>query len=119
LILQENVWKEESIEYTEDTETEDKKEKDNEKNNKKTPKSWKEWVSFTFIPFLTLVMQCSHDTVELRGVLGNKCAGQHKLKKVHFREELASGNFLAWLSGVCVFFYSSLSTLGRQRRAFM
>ena len=50
-ILQENVWKEESIEYTEDT-TDDKKEKDNEKNNKKTPKSWKEWVSFKFIPFL-------------------------------------------------------------------
>jgi hypothetical protein len=40
----------------------------------------------------------------VRGVLGNKCAGPHNLKTVHFKEKLASGNFLAWLSGVCVFF---------------
>jgi hypothetical protein len=40
----------------------------------------------------------------VRGVLGNKCAGQHNLKTVHFREIFASGNFLAWFSGVCVFF---------------
>ncbi len=52
------------------------------------------------------------NTADVRGVLGNKCAGQHNLKTVHFREKLASGNFLAWLSGVCVFFYSALSTLG-------
>jgi hypothetical protein len=37
-------------------------------------------------------------------VLGNKCAGQHNLKTVYFIEKLASGNFLVWLSGVCVFF---------------
>jgi hypothetical protein len=55
----------------------------------------------------------------LRGVLGNKCAGHHNLKTVHFREKLASSNFLAWFSGVCVFFCCSLSTLGRRRRAFM
>jgi hypothetical protein len=55
----------------------------------------------------------------IRGVLGNKCAGQHNLKTVHFREIFASGNFLAWFSGVCVFFYSALSTLGRQGRVFM
>jgi hypothetical protein len=55
----------------------------------------------------------------VRGVLGNKCAGQYNLKTVHLREELASGNFLAGLSGVCVFFGSALSTLGRRGRAFM
>jgi hypothetical protein len=37
-------------------------------------------------------------------VLGNKCAGQHNLKTVHFKKIFASGNFLAWFSGVCVFF---------------
>jgi hypothetical protein len=26
-------------------------------------------------------------------VLGNKCAGQYNLKRVHFKEALASGNF--------------------------
>jgi hypothetical protein len=56
---------------------------------------------------------------KLRGVLGNKCAGQHNLKTVDFREILASGNFLARFSAVCVFFCSALSTLGRQRRVFM
>ena len=55
----------------------------------------------------------------VRGVLGNKCAGQHNLKTVHFRDTLASGNFLAWSSAVCVFFCSALSTLGRRRQAFM
>ncbi len=55
----------------------------------------------------------------VRGVLGNKCAGQHNLKTVHFRETLASGNFLKWLSGICVFFCSPLSTLGRRGQAFM
>jgi hypothetical protein len=40
----------------------------------------------------------------IRGVLGNKCAGQNSLKMVNFREKLASSNFLAWLSAVCVFF---------------
>jgi hypothetical protein len=55
----------------------------------------------------------------LRGVLGNKCAGQHYLTTVHFREKLTSGNILAWLSAVCVFFCSALSTLGQQGRAFM
>ncbi len=59
------------------------------------------------------------NAADVRGVLGNKCAGQHNLKTVHFREIFASGNFLAWFSGVCVFFYSALSTLGWQRRFFM
>ncbi len=45
-----------------------------------------------------------YDAVHVRVVLGNKCAGQHYLKTVHFREKLTSGNFLAWLSAVCVFF---------------
>jgi hypothetical protein len=31
--------------------------------------------------------------IPVRGVLGNKCAGQHNLKTVHFRKKLASGNF--------------------------
>ncbi len=56
--------------------------------------------------------------VHVRGVLGNKCAGHHNLKTVHFRELFALGNFLAWFSGVCVFFYSALSTLGWQWRVF-
>jgi hypothetical protein len=30
----------------------------------------------------------------VRGVLGNKCAGHYNLKTVHFRETLASDNFL-------------------------
>jgi hypothetical protein len=38
------------------------------------------------------------------GVLGNKCVGQHNLKMVHFRETLASGNFLACSSAIRVFF---------------
>jgi hypothetical protein len=44
----------------------------------------------------------------VRGVLGNKCAGQHNLKTVYFGEKLASGNFLVWLSGVCVFLQRSI-----------
>ena len=67
------------------------------------------------VPYATV---CSV-ALQIRGVLGNKYAGQHNLKTVHFREILASGNILAWLSAVCVFFCSTLSTLGRQRRAFM
>jgi hypothetical protein len=47
----------------------------------------------------------------VRGVLGNKCAGQHNLKTVHLRETLSSGNFLAWSSAICVFFCSPISTL--------
>jgi hypothetical protein len=50
----------------------------------------------------------------VRGVLGNKCAGQHNLKTVHFRDTLASGNFWAGSSAICVFFFSALSTLGRR-----
>jgi hypothetical protein len=37
-------------------------------------------------------------------VLGNKCAGQHNLKTDHFKEILASGNFLAWSSEILVIF---------------
>jgi hypothetical protein len=44
----------------------------------------------------------------VRGVLGNKCAVQHNLKTVHFRKILASGNFLAWFSAVCVFLQRSI-----------
>jgi hypothetical protein len=40
----------------------------------------------------------------IQGVLGNKCAGQNNLKTVHFRETLASDNFLAWSSAIPVFF---------------
>jgi hypothetical protein len=42
--------------------------------------------------------------VYVRGVLGNKCAGQNNLKTVNFKETLASGKFLAWSSAPCVFF---------------
>ncbi len=55
----------------------------------------------------------------VRGVLGNKCTGQHNLKTVHFSETLASGNFLACSSAICVFFCSPLSSLGRRRQAFL
>ncbi len=56
-----------------------------------------------------MVVQLEEDPerliIYIRGVLGNKCAGHHNLKTVHFREVvLASGKFLAWLSAVCVFF---------------
>jgi hypothetical protein len=30
---------------------------------------------------------------KVRGVLGNKCAGQHNLKALHFKETIVSGNF--------------------------
>jgi hypothetical protein len=58
-------------------------------------------------------------SIDIRGVLGNKCAGQHNFKTVHFREKLASGTFLAWSSAIRVFFCSPQSTLERQRQAFM
>jgi hypothetical protein len=29
----------------------------------------------------------------VRGVLGNKCAGQHNLKTLHFKETIVSANF--------------------------
>jgi hypothetical protein len=64
------------------------------------------------------VVKCEQ-FLHVRGVLGNKCAGQHNLRTVHFREILASGNFLAWSSAVCIFFCSALPTLGRRWRAFM
>jgi hypothetical protein len=52
-------------------------------------------------------------------VLGNKCAGQYNLKRVHFKEALASGNFLVWLLAICVFFCGVLSTPGRQQQAIL
>jgi hypothetical protein len=58
-----------------------------------------------FLKLLSIFYAYFHYTaINIKGVLGNKCAGQHNLKTVHFREKLASGNFLAWLSAVCVFF---------------
>ena len=47
----------------------------------------------------------------IRGVLGNKCAGQLNLKTVHFRDTLASGNFWALSSAVCVFFSARIKLL--------
>ena len=44
----------------------------------------------------------------VQGVLGNKCAGQHNLETVHFRDTLTSDNLLAWSSGICVFFQRSI-----------
>ena len=45
----------------------------------------------------------------VRGVLGNKCAGQHYLKTVHFRDKLTSGNFLAWIRyQQYVYFFAAL-----------
>jgi hypothetical protein len=76
------------------------------------------WV-FYVVSFVQNLGGNSVTPSEVRGVLGNKCAGQHNLKMVHFRETLASGNFLAWSSAIHVFFCSPPSTLGRQRLAFM
>jgi hypothetical protein len=56
---------------------------------------------------------------DIQGVLGNKCAGQHNLKTVHFKETLASDNFLAWSSAIGVSFCSALSTPGQRRQAFL
>jgi hypothetical protein len=36
-------------------------------------------------------------------VLGNKCAEQHNLKTVHFKETLVLGNILAWSSAIQLF----------------
>ena len=57
--------------------------------------------------------------LNVRGVLGNKCAGQQKSKRVHFRETLASDNFLACSSAIRVFFCSALSITGQLGQAFM
>ncbi len=37
-------------------------------------------------------------------MLGNKCAELHNLRTVHFKEIIVSGNFLPWLSAICVFY---------------
>jgi hypothetical protein len=37
-------------------------------------------------------------------VLGNKCAGQHNLKTLHFKETNVLGKFQPWSSAICVFF---------------
>jgi hypothetical protein len=42
-------------------------------------------------------------TEYIQDVLGNKCPGQHNLKRVHFKETLAAGNFLAWSPAIRVF----------------
>jgi hypothetical protein len=42
-------------------------------------------------------------------VLGNKCAGQNNLETVHFRETLASGNFLAWSSALASFYVTMVA----------
>ncbi len=42
--------------------------------------------------------------LNVRGVLGNKCAEWHNLKTVHYKEIIVSGNFLPWsISNMCVF----------------
>ncbi len=56
---------------------------------------------------------------QVRGVLGNKCAGHYNLKTVHFRETLASDDILACSSAISVFFCSALSTTGQLGQAFM
>ncbi len=61
----------------------------------------------------------TNETIHLRGVLGNKCAGQHNLKTVHFRDTLASSNFWGWSSAMSVFFCSALFTLVRRQQAFI
>ncbi len=42
--------------------------------------------------FLIIIRIQSEILNDIRGVLGNKCAGQHNLKMVYFREKLASAS---------------------------
>ncbi len=63
---------------------------------------WKPRLVFHTLCFSTVDRQL------IRGVLGNKCAGQHNLKTVHFRETLASDNFLACSSAIHVFLQRSI-----------
>jgi hypothetical protein len=51
-------------------------------------------------------------------VLGNKCAGQHNLKRVHFKATLASGNFLAWSSAGYTHKMSGFKTSGFKTSGF-
>jgi hypothetical protein len=66
-----------------------------------------------------LLLFHSVGTSTVRGVLGNKCAGQHNLKTIHFKETIVSGNIWPWSSAICGFFCSALSTTGRWWRAFL
>jgi hypothetical protein len=52
----------------------------------------------------SMVLKRSVFKFDIRGVLGNKCAGHYNLKTVHFRETLASDNFLVCSSAIRVFF---------------
>ncbi len=54
--------------------------------------------------------------MDIRVVLGNKCAGRHNLKTVYLKETLDSVNFLAWSSPSCACFCSALSTMVRRRQ---
>jgi hypothetical protein len=40
----------------------------------------------------------------VRGELGNKCAGQHNLKTLHFKETIVLGNIWPWSSAIRGFF---------------
>ncbi len=46
--------------------------------------------------------------LHLRGVLGNKCAGQHNLKTIHIKDTIVSGNIWPRSSAICVFFAALL-----------
>ncbi len=59
------------------------------------------------------------DWMNVRGVLGNKCSGQHNLKTIHFKALIVYDNFLPWSSAICVFFCSALSTTGQRGRALL
>jgi hypothetical protein len=65
---------------------------------------------------LTGAVEAHPGAMEVQGVIGNKCAGQHNLKTVYFKGTTVSGYFLAWSSSICVFFCSTLSNTGRRRR---
>jgi hypothetical protein len=47
-------------------------------------------------------------SAHIRGVLGNKCAGQHNLKTLHFKETIVSGNIWPWSSAIRVFLQRSI-----------
>jgi hypothetical protein len=56
----------------------------------------------------THLMAIFPDLMHIRGVLGNKCTGQHNLKTLHFKETIVLGHFWPWSSAILVFLQRSI-----------
>ncbi len=85
-----------------------------------------EWRGYTvrkenqiFLIYKEIQIGVDHLQRHIRGVLGNKCAGQHNLKTLHFKETIVSAYFQPWSSAICIFFCSTPSTTGQWRRALL